>query len=176
MIPLRRLGLVATLALSSCSGAAEQAAVVEIGKAVPTYAAERLDGTPIALADLRGQVVLLNIWATWCKPCREEIPALERLHQANASRGLVIAGVSIDVVDDTARIAGFARDLGASYPLWLDRDDRVSMVFRSIGVPSTYLIDRAGVLRWRHMGPVRSDDPTMLAALEAALADTTSAR
>ena len=99
---------------------------------------------------------------------------LERLHQANAARGLLIAGVSIDVVDDTARIAGFARDLGATYPLWLDRDDRVSMIFRSIGVPSTYLIDRGGVLRWRHMGPVRSDDPALLAALETALADTSS--
>jgi cytochrome c biogenesis protein CcmG/thiol:disulfide interchange protein DsbE len=172
----RRFAAAVAFALSACGGARESAATVEIGKAAPTYAAERLDGTPIALADLRGEVVLLNIWATWCKPCREEIPALERLHQANASRGLVIAGVSIDVVDDTARIAGFARELGATYPLWLDRDDRVSMVFRSIGVPSTYLIDRAGVLRWRHMGPVRSDDPALLAALEAALADTASAR
>ena len=89
---------------------------------------------------------------------------------------MVIAGVSIDVVDDTARIAGFARDLGASYPIWLDRDDRVSMIFRSIGVPSTYLIDRAGVLRWRHMGPVRSDDPALLAVLDSALTDTASAR
>ena len=173
---LRRAAFATALALSACGGAAEQAATVDIGKPAPTYAAERLDGTPIALADLRGQGVLLNIWATWCKPCREEIPALERLHQANAPRGLVIAGVSIDVVDDTARISGFARDLGATYPLWLDRDDRVSMVFRSIGVPSTYLIDRAGVLRWRHMGPVRSDDPALLAALEAALTDTASAR
>jgi cytochrome c biogenesis protein CcmG/thiol:disulfide interchange protein DsbE len=162
-------------ALMSCGGGEGTAsATVDIGAPAPTYAAEKLDGSPIALADLRGQVVLLNIWATWCKPCREEIPALERLHQAHAARGLLIAGVSIDVVDDTARIAGFARDLGATYPLWLDRDDRVSMIFRSIGVPSTYLIDRAGVLRWRHMGPVRSDDPALLAALETALADTTA--
>jgi cytochrome c biogenesis protein CcmG/thiol:disulfide interchange protein DsbE len=168
--------VLAIAALTSCGGPREQSATVDIGAPAPTYAAERLDGTPIALADLRGHVVLLNIWATWCKPCREEIPALERLHLANASRGLVIAGVSIDVVDDTTRIATFARELGATYPLWLDRDDRVSMVFRSIGVPSTYLIDRAGVLRWRHMGPVRSDDPALLAALEAALADTASAR
>lgn len=171
------VGLAVAAVLSGCGGGTgEGAAVVDIGAPAPAYAAEKLDGTPIALTELRGQVVLLNIWATWCKPCREEIPALERLHQANAARGLVIAGVSIDVVDDTARIADFARALGATYPLWLDRDDRVSMVFRSIGVPSTYLIDRAGVLRWRHMGPVRSDDPELIRALEAALADTASAR
>jgi cytochrome c-type biogenesis protein len=170
------VALALAAATSSCGDRTGDGAMrVEVGAAAPTYAAVQLDGAPISLADLRGQVVLLNVWATWCKPCREEIPALERLHQAHTASGLVVAGVSIDVLDDTARIAGFARDLGATYPLWHDRDDRVSLIFRAVGVPSTYLIDRAGILRWRHMGPVRSDDPALLTALQAALADSTSA-
>ncbi|MEX2181458.1 MAG: TlpA disulfide reductase family protein [Gemmatimonadaceae bacterium] len=144
---------------------------VTVGQPAPAYAATRLDGAPIALADLRGQVVLLNIWATWCKPCREEIPALEALHQAYAARGLVVAGVSIDAHGDTANIAGFARDLGATYPLWLDANDRVSTTFLAIGVPSTFLIDRGGVLRWKHLGAVKADDAALLAALDSAIAE-----
>ena len=81
-----------------------------------------------------------------------------------------MAGVSIDVIDDTARIAGFARELGASYALWLDPDDRVSNTFRAIGVPSTYLIDREGVMRWQHMGAVTATDVKLRAVLDSALA------
>jgi len=146
--------------------------IVSVGQPAPDYATTRMDGTPISLADHRGDVVLLNIWATWCKPCREEIPALEQLHQEFAAQGLVVAGVSIDVISDTARIAGFARDLGATYPLWHDPDDRVSGTFLSIGVPTTYLIDRDGVLRWRHMGVVRADDRSLREALGTALSPT----
>ena len=117
----------------------------------------------------KGEVVLLNVWATWCKPCREEIPALDSLHREFAARGLRVIGVSIDVAGDTAEIAGFARELGASYALWLDPDDKVSTTFRAIGVPSTALIDRDGVLRWRHMGPVRASDAALRALLDSTL-------
>jgi cytochrome c-type biogenesis protein len=128
-----------------------------------------MDGTAIALADLKGEVVLLNVWATWCKPCRQEIPALDSLHREFGPRGFRVAGVSIDVIADTVAIVSFARDLGASYTLWLDPDDKVSTTFRAIGVPSTYLIDREGVLRWRHMGPVKATDPVLRAVLDSAL-------
>ncbi len=144
---------------------------VAVGAPAPSYAAERLDGTPVSLAELRGQVVLLNIWATWCKPCREEIPALEVLHQRHASQGLLVAGVSIDLPGEKPRVESFARALGATYPLWLDPDDRVSNTFLAIGVPATYLIGRDGTLRWKHMGPVTADDPALTAALTAALSE-----
>lgn len=142
---------------------------VAVGEPAPSYATTKLDGSPVALSDLRGDVVLLNIWATWCKPCREEIPALESLHNSYAARGLHVVGVSIDLHSDTMAIAGFARELGASYTLWHDPDDRVSSRFLAIGVPATFLVDRDGVLRWRHVGPVRSDDSTLLALLDSAL-------
>lgn len=162
--------LIVLAAAGSCGGGRDQrSGVVAVGREVPAYAATTLDGTPVSLAQHRGEVVLLNIWATWCKPCREEIPALETLHKAYAARGLLVAGVSIDAHDDTASIAGFARDLGATYPLWHDQDDRISTTFLAIGVPNTYLIDRAGVLRWRHVGAVKADDPVLLAALDSAL-------
>jgi cytochrome c biogenesis protein CcmG/thiol:disulfide interchange protein DsbE len=161
--------IVVLAALGACASDAPRAAVA-VGQPAPSYGAARLDGTPVSLADHKGDVVLLNVWATWCKPCRQEIPALDSLHREFASRGLVVAGVSIDVVGDTTQIAGFARELGASYTLWLDPDDRVSSTFLAIGVPSSYLIDREGVLRWKHMGVVRADDPTLRALLDTLLA------
>ncbi len=156
---------------SACTGDGRRRAPVAIGQSAPAYAATQLDGTPVALAEQRGKVVLLNIWATWCKPCREEIPALEALHREFAARGLLVAGVSIDAHGDTAEIAGFARDLGASYALWLDPDDRVSTTFLAIGVPNTYLIDGSGVLRWRHVGAVRADDAVLRAVIDSALSE-----
>lgn len=166
----RVLSLGLLLAAAACGGS-ERAPLraLAAGSPAPAYAAQRMDGTPVSLEELKGDVVLLNVWATWCKPCREEIPALDSLHREFGARGLRVVGVSIDVISDTVMIAGFARELGASYELWLDPDDRVSTTFRAIGVPSTALIDRDGVLRWRHMGPVRASDASLRALLDSAL-------
>lgn len=165
---LARLAMLATLTLS-CAGEVARHAPVVVGAPAPAYEAQRQDGAPIALASLQGEVVLLNIWATWCKPCREEIPALQQLHARFGAQGLTVAGVSIDVDDDRARIRAFAEELGARYPIWYDPDDRVSTTFLAIGVPASYLVDRRGTLVWKHSGPVRADDPALLAALAAAL-------
>jgi peroxiredoxin len=161
-----------TFAVAACGGTERApAATLAVGAPAPAYAAQTMDGAPIALADLKGEAVMLNVWATWCKPCREEIPALDSLHREFGPRGFRVVGVSIDVAGDTAEIAGFARGLGASYDLWLDPDDKVSTIFRAIGVPSTALIDKDGVLRWRHMGPVRASDPALRALLDSVLAN-----
>jgi len=166
------LALVTTaVAFAACAGGETARATVAVGAPAPGYSAEKADGTPIALADLRGEVVLLNIWATWCKPCREEIPALETLYQRHREAGLVVAGVSIDVDEDRAKVAGFAGALGATYAMWYDPDDRVSSTFLALGVPASYLIGRDGTLRWRHMGPVTAEDGALNAALAAALAE-----
>jgi peroxiredoxin len=160
----------ASVSLSACGDApARSSTRVAIGEPAPAYTAQQMNGTPVSLADHKGEVVLLNVWATWCKPCRQEIPALDSLQREFGARGFRVAGVSIDVISDTVAIAGFARELGASYTLWLDPDDKVSSTFRAIGVPSTYLIDRDGVLRWRHMGPVKATDAGLRAVLDSAL-------
>ena len=161
--------LVTALLVTACAGESAPRATVAVGAPAPSYAAEKADGTPIALADLKGEVVLLNIWATWCKPCRQEIPALETLHQRHRAAGLVVAGVSIDVDEDRQKVAEFAAALGASYAMWYDSDDRVSTTFLAIGVPASYLIGRDGTLRWRHVGPITAEDGALNAALKAAL-------
>lgn len=163
----------AVLAVSACEqGMGERPrGAVAVGSPAPAYAATLVDGAPVSLETHRGEVVLLNIWATWCKPCREEIPALETLYQRYRGEGFFVAGVSIDQPGETDRIKSFAAALGATYPLWHDPDDKVSTTFLSIGVPASYLIDRQGILRWRHVGPVTADDAALNAALAAALAE-----
>ena len=157
--------------VSGCAPSAEPRETVAVGAPAPHYAAQSLDGAPVALADLRGDVVLLNIWATWCKPCRQEIPALETLHQRHRADGLRVTGVSIDLEGDRNKIAEFAASLGATYTLWHDPEDRASTTFLAIGVPASYLIGRDGTLRWRHVGPITADDGALNAALATALAE-----
>ncbi len=165
----RLIGCASVVAsLNGCAAASGDGAAVEVGRPAPAYAATALDGGPSSLEALRGQVVLLNVWATWCIPCRTEMPALEALHQKYRTAGLKVIGVSIDAAADAERVKGFARDLGVTYPLWLDGEDRVSGVFFAVGVPTTYLIGKDGTLLWRKMGGLEMNDPTLEKALTGA--------
>jgi peroxiredoxin len=158
------------LAALGCSeDGANRARPLRIGDKAPEYRAVSLAGDSVSLAQSLGRVVLLNVWATWCHPCRQEIPVLQALHQRYASRGLELVGVSVDARGEEDTIREFARDFEMTYPLWLDPDERVQSTFLAIGVPATFLIDRDGVLRWRHVGPVRASDSTLVRELERAL-------
>lgn len=166
---MRAILVAAALLATACSGEQPKAAVL-IDAPAPAYEASTLDGAPVTLASLRGQVVLLNVWATWCGPCREEIPFLSDLSRAEAARGLKVVGVSIDTRGDRGKVADAVDQLGMSYDIWLDPDDRISSLFHASGVPASMLIDREGVLRWRHVGVVRETTPGFRQALEKALA------
>jgi peroxiredoxin len=143
---------------------------VEIGAPVPTYAAVSLAGDSVSLPMLRDKVVLLNVWATWCHPCRAEIPELQALHTKYGEQGLNVVGVSIDGDDADESIREFMQEFGMTYRIWRDPGERVSAQFRVIGVPATFLIDRKGVLQWRWTGPVKPGDSTLTNAIERALA------
>ena len=160
--------LVLLVAVAGCVGS-EPPARVEVGLEAPSYAARNLKGDSVSLALLRGKPVLLNVWATWCLPCKEEIPYLEKLHAEHVAKGLQIIGVSIDARGDEAKIESFANDFRMTYPIWRDPDERVNTRFLAIGVPSTYLIDRDGVLRWKHLGTLRPTSAGFQAALEEVL-------
>lgn len=171
----RSLGIAVLVALlGACSKNAEPPSRVEIGKEAPMYAARNLAGDSVSLALLRGKPVLLNVWATWCLPCKEEIPFLESLHGKHAAQGLQIIGVSVDARGDEEKINQFAKDFSMTYPIWRDPDERVNSRFLAIGVPSTYLIDRNGILRWKHLGTLRATTPGFAAALEEVLKESGS--
>lgn len=117
----------------------------------PTYEAATLDGEPITLEQMRGQVVMLNVWATWCGPCIEEMPKLQALHAEYAASGFTVVGVSIDARGEESNVRAMADSLGVQYPLWLDPEDSATRAFRLMGVPATILITADGRVahEWR---------------------------
>ena len=165
----------AALLVAACSkgdrtaGRAEVREQVVIGAPAPSYATVALNGDSVSLASLRGKVILFNIWATWCHPCRDEIPELRELHAKYKDRGLELVGVSVDADGTDDAIKGFMEEFRMTYLIWRDPDERVSTKFLAIGVPATYLIDREGILRWRKTGPIAPNDSALAAAIERAL-------
>ena len=143
---------------------------VEIGEPAPRYAATTLAGDSASTAALAGKVVLLNVWATWCAPCRDEIPYLQSLYERHRAQGFEVVGVSVDARGQESEIREFAKTFAMTYPIWRDPDERVQSLYMALGVPSSYLIDRSGVLRWRRLGTIRATDTTLVHALAAALA------
>lgn len=122
----------------------------QAGSPAPRFELADANGKKIALEDFRGKVLLLNFWAPWCASCRIELPALEALHRKYADAGLRIVGITEDTSEEGMRKA--AQKSGLSYPLLIDREGKVADVFRVSGLPTTFIIDRTGVIRYRHAG------------------------
>lgn len=112
------------------------------GVQAPAFELATADGKRVSLAALRGQVVLLNFWATWCPPCREEMPSMERLHQEFKAQGLAVLAVNIQ--ESPKQVARFMRDFRLTFPALLDVDATIAGRYGVRGLPSTYLIDRTG--------------------------------
>lgn len=163
-----RIVVLATLALAGACGTSDTARV-DIGQPMPEYRAVTAAGDSVALSARRGKVVLLNVWATWCHPCRTEIPELVALNKKYGSRGLEIIGVSVDAASADSDVQGFVKEFAMDYTVWLDPEDIISTRFLLVGVPTTFLIDREGILRWRKTGPVLPNDTALSNALERAL-------
>jgi peroxiredoxin len=137
--------LLAAAALGACGATPREEAPV-VGAHAPGYAATTLAGDSVRLAQLAGRPVLLNIWATWCPPCREEMPGLERLSKELGPEGLRVVGVSVDAKGDDDAVRDFLRENGITFTILRDPDARVSEAFRTTGVPETFLIGRDGVI------------------------------
>jgi cytochrome c-type biogenesis protein len=165
------LGVAAASVLVACGGAGDRRPAGDSAESpqAPEYSAVSLQGDSVSLASFRGDVVLLNLWATWCPPCREEMPLLQQLQNQHTSRGFHVIGVSIDAAGEETRIRRFLDEHHITFSIWLDPDDRASFVFRAIGVPATYLIDRDGRISWRMLGPLSAKDTTFNNTLERAL-------
>jgi thiol-disulfide isomerase/thioredoxin len=124
----------------------------EIGWHLPTLSAKDLEGRTITSADLRGKVVLVDFWATWCEPCKREMPGYQRLLDQYSSRGLVVIGMKANMMADTEPPLRFARKVGVHYPL-IVADDDLTQKFGGIeGLPTTMIFDRNGILRQKVIG------------------------
>jgi cytochrome c-type biogenesis protein len=133
------------------------------------YAVADLQGDTVSLESLRGEVVLMNLWATWCAPCRAETPYLQSVFEERRDEGFRIVGVSMDTGNAADQVAMFVDEYEVTYTILHDGQMRGMELYQVLGLPATFLIDREGVLRWMRYGPIPEDDPDFLAALDAVL-------
>ncbi|MDP1693256.1 MAG: TlpA disulfide reductase family protein [Burkholderiaceae bacterium] len=126
------------------------AAAVQLSSSAPDFTLKSAGGANLRLAEQRGQVVMVNFWATWCGPCRQELPHLSRIYDKYKSSGFTLLGVNID--DDPRAATALAAKLGLSFPVLLDADKKVSKVYDMSAMPATFLIDRDGRVRHIHRG------------------------
>jgi len=118
--------------------------------AAPDFTLRTMAGPNVRLAEQRGRVVMVNFWATWCGPCRQEMPQLNRLYEKYRASGFVLLGVNVD--DDSKKAAELAGKLGVTFPVLLDTDKSVSKRYDLSTMPSTVIIDRDGTVRYVHRG------------------------
>lgn len=114
------------------------------GQQAPVLALTDVRGDPVSIAQYRGRVVVMNLWATWCPPCREELPDLQRLYAADARRGLVVIGV--DQGESAARASAFAASLGVRFPIWIDAQQAYGRAYDALGFPTTVIVGRDGTI------------------------------
>ena len=118
--------------------------------AAPDFTLRTMDGPNLRLQEQRGRVVLVNFWATWCGPCRQEMPHLNRLYEKYRASGFMLLGVNVD--DDSRKAADLATKLGLKFPVLLDSDKKVSRTYDMSTMPATVVIDRNGRVRYIHRG------------------------
>jgi peroxiredoxin len=138
-------------------GSERPALPVGEGHPAPDFALPALDGGEVALGAFRGRVVLVNFWATWCKPCEDEMPAMQRLYTELGGAGFELLAVSVDAGDSEVR--AFRDRLGLRFPILLDPDKRAAGAYHTFRFPESWLIDAEGVVVARYVGPREWDDP-----------------
>lgn len=124
------------------------------GVHAPAFTTKTLQGRPLSLQSLRGKVVLLDYWATWCGPCQMATPTLEGLHRQFGRRGLAVVGLSMDDPTTVAMVQPFIKHFGITYTVSAEPrlNGRAAAAYRVNGIPSQYLIDRKGIVRWSQAG------------------------
>ncbi|MDX2183967.1 MAG: TlpA disulfide reductase family protein [Gemmatimonadaceae bacterium] len=164
------LGLVLVLATQMVG---KPPAEVKEGGRAPDFSATTLDQTPQArsMANYRGQVVLVNVWATWCGPCRVEMPSMQRLHEKLGPKGLKVVAVAVDDVGNEQRVRDFVARLGLGFDILHDPSGRIEQDWQAFGIPSSYVIDKKGVIRRFERGAIEWDTPEVVAFVEGLLTE-----
>jgi thiol-disulfide isomerase/thioredoxin len=144
------------------------------GQGTPKLAGTDLQGKPFDLAGRRGKVVVLNFWATWCEPCRDELPSLERLQKARAGKPFEV--VSVNFGEQPERIRQFLEREFVELPVVLDRDKEAAGRWKVGGLPMTFIVDAGGRVRYQVFGERKWDDAQSLAVVDKLLAEVPRAR
>jgi thiol-disulfide isomerase/thioredoxin len=123
---------------------------LQAGAPGPAFQLNSNSGKPISLADLKGQIVLVNFWASWCGPCRQEMPILEQLNRQYRNKGVTLIGVNVE--PDSAAANAWIKATPVSFPILYDVDSKVSKLYEVQGMPNTVILDRKGIVRYIHRG------------------------
>ncbi|MDX1521243.1 MAG: TlpA disulfide reductase family protein, partial [Anaerolineae bacterium] len=124
------------------------------GHPAPDFALETLDGQEVRLSDFKGQPVIINFWATWCGPCRIEMPHLQAAYAEHQADGLVVLGVNLTARDSVEDIPEFRDEFGLTFPIILDQDGEVATTYRLIGQPASVFVNKEGVVHEVFHGPI----------------------
>lgn len=143
---------------------------VSVGSRAPDFTAKDVhSGAVRTIADYRGQVVLLNVWATWCEPCRIEMPSMEELYRAYGPRGLHIVAVSIDDAASEDSIRAYAKDLGLTFEILHDPTHAIEKAYQTTGYPESFVIDRNGTIRRKWISAADWNGPSSRALFDELL-------
>jgi cytochrome c biogenesis protein CcmG/thiol:disulfide interchange protein DsbE len=134
----------------------------QAGDPAPEFALTLFDGSRVSLRELRGKIVVLNFWASWCAPCRNEAPALEQVWETTQDRGVVVLGVTY--LDAAGASQAWIEEMGITFPSGLDPQSQISKAYAVTGVPETFLIDRQGNVAWFRIGEL--DAASLLEQIE----------
>jgi thiol-disulfide isomerase/thioredoxin len=156
---IRAAALGSALAVSSLVGASASLA--------PAFSLPSRAGDTVSLDQLKGKVVMLNFWASWCGPCRQEMPLLDQMHKRYSSLGFTLIGVNVEA--NTKDAERWLKDTPVSFPVLFDRDSKVSKLYDVSAMPSTVFIDRKGNLRYLHRGYKAGDESEYLNQIRALL-------
>lgn len=148
--------------------AAESLAKAVEGAVAPDFTVKDLAGKEVKLSALKGKVVLVNFWATWCPPCKEEIPSMMKLNQSMAGKQFQMLAVSIDEGGREA-VEGYFKKSGNSLPAYLDIEGEVSRLYGTTGVPETFIVDKAGIIRKKVVGGMDWSSPDVVAYMDELL-------
>jgi peroxiredoxin len=125
---------------------------VKVNYPAPELALKDVTGQPGALEDYQGQIILVNNWATWCPPCKDEMPALEEFYVRHKDQGFVL--VAVEAGEPADEVAQFVKDYGLTFPVWLDPQNKSIRIFKNYNLPNSYVIDREGVVRFAWTGGI----------------------
>ena len=153
--------LIFPLFIAGCEKIAglKQTKRMEIGKPAPDFVLQDVSGNTWQLSSLKGKVVFVNFWATWCKPCRDEMPSMEALNKVMAERSFQMLAIVFN--DDLQMADSFARRLGATFPVLANPGPELAKAYMITGVPETFLVDAEGILRHKFIGPYDWDTEEM---------------
>jgi peroxiredoxin len=169
------VGLVCAVAYGATRYLRKELFPVELGSKAPDFKALTLDSIPRekSLADYRGQVVMINVWATWCLPCRVEMPSIEALHKAYGPKGLKIVAVSIDDPGTDQAIRAFAKEYGLTFEILHDPKGEITDLYDIDGYPETFIVGRDGVIRKKLMSATDWNSPEARSLVDRLLTERT---